>query len=597
MKGRLAVPLLVVGLAIVAVIIYTWFPDYEAPDGGLMHGTRTSLFMLILFAVPILYTILSARRGKELFIRRIPGLAAIDEAMGRATEMGRPIMFNYGIAGLGIEVMQAMTVLGHLARRAARFGSRIIVPVIDAIVLAVTEGILREAFEAEGKGEAFNPDDIRYLSGEQFAFAAGVVGIMNRENVAANFLIGVFFAESLIFAETGQMIGAIQVAGTPDPQQIPFFVAACDYVIIGDEYYAASAYISREPTLLGSLVGQDVGKAMLLAFVLVVGVAIATIASVSQGHIKEQTGKILTAIAAQFGYGNTGQGAARTHGAWTHFANHVLIPVQQFIFRPAALDGHPTTWLPVGIVSVLLFGVLLFYVLKSLTPRQRKTLLIVLTFAAGFFYPIEFFIPMNNLLTPARVKYASFAQVFGSFTVGLAMLNLFLVHGRYIGRRKPGSYNSVLLFLGVASMLVFGIWANTDITNTSFAGTGFQMLFFGLLVPLKATMFSVLAFYIVTAAYRAFRIKSGEATVMMIAALVVMAGQVPASVQWTSHLPMIDHSWLGFFRLEHLNTWVQKFPGMGASRAILFGVYVGSLAIALRLWLSLERGAYFEQEL
>ena len=249
-----------------------------------------------------------------------------------------------------------------------------------------------------------------------------------------------------------------------------------------------------------------------------------------------------------------------------------------------------------GILAVLSFGVVMFFVLRSLTPRQRKTLLIVLTFAAGFFYPVEFLIPRSNFLTPARVKYASFAQVWGSFTVGLAMLNLFLVHGRNIARTRPGWYNSVLLFLGVAAMTVFAIWANTDITKTNVPGTIFQMLFFGLLVPLKATMFSILAFYIVTAAYRAFRIKTGEATVMMIAALVVMAGQVPASVAWTKHLPTIDQSWKGFFRLEHLNTWIQSIPGTGASRAILFGVTVGSLAIALRLWLSLERGAYFEQE-
>lgn len=265
-------------ILIIGCLIYTQMDDsYVTERPGLPHGSRSSLMMVIAFGVPILFTILSARRGAKLFIRRIAGLAAIDEAMGRATEMGRPIMFNYGIAVLGIETLQAITILGHIARKAARFGSKIIVPVIDAQVLAVTQSVLREAYEAEGKGEIFNPDDVRYLSSEQFAFAAGVVGIMNREKVAANFLIGVFFAESLIFAETGQMIGAIQIAGTPDPQQLPFFVAACDYVIIGEEFYAGSAYISREPTLLGSLVGQDIGKALYMLSILICGIIIATL--------------------------------------------------------------------------------------------------------------------------------------------------------------------------------------------------------------------------------------------------------------------------------------------------------------------------------
>jgi hypothetical protein len=94
---------------------------------------------------------------------------------------------------------------------------------------------------------------------------------MVRERPAANFLIGSFFAESLIFAETGQGIGAIQIAGTADLAQLPFFVAACDYTLIGEELYAASAYLSREPVLMGSIKAQDIVKAALLA---VMGVGI-----------------------------------------------------------------------------------------------------------------------------------------------------------------------------------------------------------------------------------------------------------------------------------------------------------------------------------
>ena len=102
------------------------------------------------------------------------------------------------------------------------------------------------------------------MTGQQFAFASGVAGvIIIREKVAASFLFGAFFAESLIFAEVGQQVGAVQVAGTTETNQIPFFIAACDYVIIGDEFYAASAYLSREPTLLGSIVGQDYCKLLL----------------------------------------------------------------------------------------------------------------------------------------------------------------------------------------------------------------------------------------------------------------------------------------------------------------------------------------------
>ena len=87
--------------------------------------------------------------------------------------------------------------------------------------------------------------------------------------MAASFLFGAFAAEALILAENGQAVGAIQVAGTPDLMQIPFFVVTCDYTIIGDEFYAATAYLSREPTQLGSLIGQDLGKMLMLTLILI----------------------------------------------------------------------------------------------------------------------------------------------------------------------------------------------------------------------------------------------------------------------------------------------------------------------------------------
>ena len=228
----------------------------------------------------VLYKIFSARRGRELFIRRIPGLSALDEAVGRATEMGRPMLFAPGIGGLSIVALQAMSILSHVVRHAAKYGTRVIVPIADPIVYTIAEEVTKDAYGVEGVPEQFNSGDVRYLSERQFAWASGVVGILHREQVASAFYFGAFYAESLILAENGQMVGAIQVAGTPSTTQIPFFLAACDYTIIGDEYYAASAYLSREPTLLGSLVGQDYGKLTLITLILL-GAVGATLAAVT----------------------------------------------------------------------------------------------------------------------------------------------------------------------------------------------------------------------------------------------------------------------------------------------------------------------------
>jgi len=75
-----------------------------------------------------------------------------------------------------------------------------------------------------------------------------------------------FWAESLLLAETGNNIGAIQIAGTDSVTQLPFFITACDYTLIGEELYAASAYLSRDPILVGSLKASDLEKAILLFF-------------------------------------------------------------------------------------------------------------------------------------------------------------------------------------------------------------------------------------------------------------------------------------------------------------------------------------------
>jgi hypothetical protein len=135
-------------------------------------------------------------------------------------------------------------------------------------VYPISEGIVKQAYLEAGKADSFVPDNVRFIAEDQFAYASGVTGIMNRERPAANLLLGAFWAESLIFAEVGNSIGSIQIAGTANTAQIPFFVAACDYCLVGEELYAASAYLSRDPVLLGNLIAEDGGKMVMLALII-----------------------------------------------------------------------------------------------------------------------------------------------------------------------------------------------------------------------------------------------------------------------------------------------------------------------------------------
>lgn len=242
------------------------------------HATLPATIVLAVFSAIIIATILLAQRGRKLFIRPIPGLTAIDEAVGRATEMGRPILASLGLGGIDIVTLQALAIVSSVAQTAARYGNRVLLPIADSTLLPVAEDALREAYASAGRPEAFHAEDVSFLSDRQFAYAAGVAGMINREQTASIFLFGNFYAEALIMAENGNRVGAIQVAGTPSTTQIPFFIAACDYVIIGDEFYAATAYLTRQPTLLGSLVGQDIVKGILIALI-VAGVLLLTFGS------------------------------------------------------------------------------------------------------------------------------------------------------------------------------------------------------------------------------------------------------------------------------------------------------------------------------
>jgi hypothetical protein len=234
-----------------------------------------SAIIIALIAIAVLLNIARAKAGAPLYIRRIAGLDAIDEAIGRSTEMGRPITMIPGLTSFGVVAVQALTIFKYITKQIAKFATPMRLLTADATVYAVAQEAIHDAYNEAGRPDLYEPDDIRFLSDRQFAFASGVAGLLQRERVAASFMFGEFYAESLIFAETGNIVGAIQIAGTTSFTQVPFFVAACDYTIIGDEFYATSAYLSREPVLLGSLVGQDIAK-LLFALTIIVGVIAAT---------------------------------------------------------------------------------------------------------------------------------------------------------------------------------------------------------------------------------------------------------------------------------------------------------------------------------
>lgn len=248
------------------------------PEGNWFNWKKLNNFIiLIAFSALVLLFIEHAKKNPDLYLRKISGLDAIDDALGRATEMGKPVLFVHGLNGMGsISTIAAVNILGKIAIRVAEYDTTLMVSNIDPIVLSVSQEVVKESYLEAGRPDAYVEDNVFMAASEQFPYVAAVSGIMIREKTAANFFMGYFYAESLILAETGASTGAIQIAATDSYTQLPFFITTCDYTLIGEELYAASAYLSREPLLLGSLRAQDIAKGIIIT-ALVLGAVLATI--------------------------------------------------------------------------------------------------------------------------------------------------------------------------------------------------------------------------------------------------------------------------------------------------------------------------------
>ncbi len=242
------------------------------------NSTRVSVFVFMAaYFLLVLYFMYMAQSGRKPFVRRLPGIDAIEEAIGRATEMGRPVLFVPGIQDIDeMQTVAGLVILESVARLTARYETPIRVPVAYPIPFTIAQEMVRSGHANAGRPDTYDPDSVSFVSPQQFAYVAAITGIMLRDRPAAHLFMGSFFAESLLLAETGFSTGAIQVAATANVHQLPFFVVACDYTLIGEEIFAASAYLSGEARLVGGLKGGDVLK-LAIAVVVVVGCVLETL--------------------------------------------------------------------------------------------------------------------------------------------------------------------------------------------------------------------------------------------------------------------------------------------------------------------------------
>lgn len=237
-------------------------------------GRIFGLLCLLAIMGAVTYYIQRAKGGNITQVRRLAGIDAITEAIGRAVEMGRPVFCSHGISDMrnataGPQTIAGLSVLSFVATQCVKLGARLIVPCRNVEVWPVAADIVETAYKMAGKAEEFNVDDVTYLSSDQFGYSSNYLGMMMREKAGANIMVGAYWAESLQLAETGNSVGAMQVSGTANTHQLAFFVITTDYCLIGEEIFAAGAYVTEDPVFISSIAGQDFGRIIAVALMII----------------------------------------------------------------------------------------------------------------------------------------------------------------------------------------------------------------------------------------------------------------------------------------------------------------------------------------
>jgi len=230
--------------------------------------------IIVLFAIFAGSRIALKRKWKARAIRDIDRL---DEWIKHAQELKRGVFFSPGTAGVGsTDTLAALALLRYVAKLCVQSDVKLTIANADFSVQQMTEDILKTAYDEAGKSDKYNVDSVRYISGNIFAYAAGVMGLLQRERPALNIFLGAFSAESLEIAEAGRSVAVYQFGGTSSIDQLPFFIATCDVTLLAGELYAAQSYLTNDPQEISRTVGEDAGKTIAILLILA-GAILATL--------------------------------------------------------------------------------------------------------------------------------------------------------------------------------------------------------------------------------------------------------------------------------------------------------------------------------
>jgi hypothetical protein len=234
--------------------------------------------LLIFVPLFVLFTV-RARRGRPSSLRPIRAYERIRQLLSQATETGQAVHLGLGSGQIGSEAtpeaLMGITVFDYVARNAAQCDCPVQGTTGDATILAASQGILQRSRRDARAPERSGGQEICFYGPEPFAYAAGALGELSHQEHLANVLVGRFDAEGLWMSESAGSQELVQLGGTTDPSAAALMLASLDEAVIGEEVFAAGAYLHR-PSHLGSLAAQDSMRIVIMLSVLA-GVVMASL--------------------------------------------------------------------------------------------------------------------------------------------------------------------------------------------------------------------------------------------------------------------------------------------------------------------------------
>lgn len=211
---------------------------------------------------------------------------------------------------------------------------------------------------------------------------------------------------------------------------------------------------------------------------------------------------------------------------------------------------------------------------------MKRNVPIMLTALVGIVYVVQFFVP-HKPFSGIQDLVSDWVQIIAAFAIWLGALNLMKVSGNNVYRMRRGWPYSIIVIVSFVTTSAVGFFFSGG-PRFQDLGTPFDWIYRNVYHPLSATMFAMLAFYVASASYRAFRARNREATVLLLAGALVMLGRVPVGDVLTGWMPE-------GFRLSDLSDWIMNVPNKAGQRAIMIGIALGIVSTSLRLILGIER--------